>query len=504
MLLALGLAAMPRADAVRARELETQAHELQAAGQYAEAEQPLLEAIELWSRHYGPAHIEVLNDEISLGLSYQRRGEPARGIPLLEHAVEELKRSSDPDAPEIYRQGLNNLAIAYLASGRREEARTTFEKCLAMLEQGEVTPLRARVLNNLANVLLAGPTPDYAGAARYSRRALEERTALQGEEDADVAIATTTLGVSLMRQGDLAGARPLLERGRVLMQTIRGAEHPETGSVLYLLGELEQRSGNRRAAREHYEAALAIARKNFGQDSHPQVQDALRGLAALDAESPMAKARPVVVIAIILVLLATLRKSSGRLAPQVAITPVVYLLSRWPVLLSWAAGATGVFLWLLPGAIARGDDSSISGLATLGGMSLFLGLGVVVLVVLPIWLITKALSPIPTFELEAGESVVREVVANHFLDGESRGGRLLITDRRLGFCPNRFNLQVSTWSIRHDEIESVHHEGQQLLVIGVRGAAKPEWLLVFNASALESEITALIQPPTTDEQRRQA
>lgn len=493
-LLALSLAAMPPEDVARARELETQAHDFQAAGQYAEAEQPLLDAIELWTRHHGPEHIEVLNDEMNLGVSYRRRGDPARGIALLEHAAEGLKRSSDPDATQLYRQALNNLGIAYLASGRREEARTTLEKCLAVLEQGEATVDRARVLDNLANVLLDGPTPDLAGAARYTRRALEEWTALRGEEDADVATSMMALGMILTRQGDLAGARPLLERARVLMQTIHGGEHPDTGTVRYLLGKLEQRSGNRRAAREHYEAALAIARKNFEQDSHPKVQAALAGLASLDAESPMDKARSVAVVAIILVLLGMLRKSSGRLAPRVAITPVVYLLSRWPVLLSWAAGATGMFMWLLPGAIERGDDSSLSGLAMLGGLSLFCGLGVVVLVVGPVWFITKAFSAPPTFELEAGESVVREVLANHFLNNESRGGTLLITDRRLGFRPNRFNIQLSTWSIRHEEIESVHHEGQQLLVIGVRGAAKPEWLLVSNAAALEREVAALAHP----------
>ncbi|WP_223636662.1 hypothetical protein [Corallococcus sp. EGB] len=90
--------------------------------------------------------------------------------------------------------------------------------------------------------------------------------------------------------------------------------------------------------------------------------------------------------------------------------------------------------------------------------------------------------------------MVREVVANHFLNGEARGGRFLITDRRLGFRPHRFNVQLSTWSIRHDEIESVRHEGERLLVIGVRGAAKPEWLVVSDAAALEHEVAALAQP----------
>ncbi|WP_223636665.1 tetratricopeptide repeat protein [Corallococcus sp. EGB] len=329
MLLAVGLAAMPPGDVARARELETQAHDSQAAGRYVEAEKPLQEAIELWARHYGPEHIEVLNDEINLGVSYRRRGDAARAIPLLEHAADGLQRSSDPDAPQLHRQALNNLAMAYRASGRLEEARATLEKCLAVLEQGDATPERARVLDNLANVLLDGPTPHLDEAARYSRRAFEEWKSLRGEEDADVATSMTTVGTILMRQGDLPGARPLLVRALALTQMIRGEEHPETGAVFCLLGELEQRSGNRGAAREHYEAALAIARKTFEHDSHPQVQDALNGLASLGAESPMDKTRPIAVVALIWLLVVTLRQATGRLAPRVAIAPLAFLVSRW-------------------------------------------------------------------------------------------------------------------------------------------------------------------------------
>lgn len=381
-----------------------------------------------------------------------------------------------------------------LAGGRK---RAALEKCLAVLEQGEATPERARVLNNLANVFLEGPTPNLAEAARYSRRALEEWTSLKGEEDADVAIAMSTLGTVLMRQGDLAGARPLLSRALMLMKSIRGEAHPETGTAFSLLGELEQKSGNRRAAREHYEAALTIARNAFGNDSHPQVQGALQGLASLEEERPLDGARPYWVIVLVCLLVVTLRQAAGRLAPRVASALSVFLVTRWPVLLCWAAGATGMFVLLLPGEIEKGNDS-ISSLALLGGMSAFCGLGGAVLVLGPIYAVMKALSPPPTFELEPGESIVREVLANHFLKGESRGGWLLITNRRLGFRPYRFNVQVSTWSIRHDEIESVRHEGERLLVIGVRGAAKPEWLVVADAAALEREVAALAQPASDD------
>ena len=48
--------------------------------------------------------------------------------------------------------------------------------------------------------------------------------------------------------------------------------------------------------------------------------------------------------------------------------------------------------------------------------------------------------------------VLEERAASHFLGGEGRGGKLLVTSRRLAFRPHRFNVQLATWSLPLSEI----------------------------------------------------
>lgn len=274
----LGLAAAD-ADIERARALEHKAHELQRSGHYAEAEQPLVESIKIWKRLRGPRSIDALNDEINLAVSYRRRGEAARAVPLLEQAAAALRASTDADAPALHRQALNNLAAAYRGVGRSADARKALETCLAALTQGGPSEERARVLDNLATTLLELQDP--AAAQPYAERGLAEWKALRGDEHPDVAVSMTVLGTLRMRRGQLAEARPLLLGALRITEKTRGAEHPEVGAALNLLGELEARAGKLDQARAHLERSLALLRKRFGA-GHPLVQTASEGLAAVE------------------------------------------------------------------------------------------------------------------------------------------------------------------------------------------------------------------------------
>ncbi|MBX7114286.1 MAG: hypothetical protein K1X64_08120 [Myxococcaceae bacterium] len=107
----------------------------------------------------------------------------------------------------------------------------------------------------------------------------------------------------------------------------------------------------------------------------------------------------------------------------------------------------------------------------------------------PIWAATRLFAKPPTFELEPGEAIVRQVTANHFENGEARGGDLLITNRRLGFRPHRFNVQLTTWNVRHSEIRGAYCEGDRFLVI--QGMKRHDWLVVWHSGDLAKEIAAL-------------
>ncbi len=65
-----------------------------------------------------------------------------------------------------------------------------------------------------------------------------------------------------------------------------------------------------------------------------------------------------VAIAAVLALLWFMHHAAGRLAPRMAIAPLVFLVTRRPVLLAWGLGALGLLFLLIPGMQAKGLDSA--------------------------------------------------------------------------------------------------------------------------------------------------
>ncbi len=188
-------------------------------------------------------------------------------------------------------------------------------------------------------------------------------------------------------------------------------------------------------------------------------------------------------------LAAWLRRAAGRLAPKLTIAPLVFLVTRGPVLGVALAGTLGWAALLLPGAMARGNDD-VGTMATLTAISLLCGFGVAALVVGPVFMVMRAFAPKPELALASGETVVHEEAANHWLGGESRGGRLLITNRRLGFRPHRFNVQLQTWSTPLETIDEVTCEGQRLVGVHVEGTSEPVWFVSMSAEQLAQRLRA--------------
>ncbi|HEY8211079.1 MAG TPA: tetratricopeptide repeat protein [Myxococcaceae bacterium] len=132
LVLALGLSQTP-AQVEAIRKLEKEAHELQRAGRYADAEKPLQAAIDLWRKYRGPDDVEVLNDTADLAVAKRRKGDPVAAAALLEKVVEGFSRCKDPDAPQIKQRALNNLAAAYKYAGQPKKAQATWEAVLEAL-----------------------------------------------------------------------------------------------------------------------------------------------------------------------------------------------------------------------------------------------------------------------------------------------------------------------------------------------------------------------------------
>jgi tetratricopeptide (TPR) repeat protein len=81
-------------------------------------------------------------------------------------------------------------------------------------------------------------------------------------------------------EGDLAGARPLLERSVAIYEKLRGVDHPSTARCLNHLASLLREQGDLAAARSLSERALMILEKALGPE-HPDTAWSLGNMANL-------------------------------------------------------------------------------------------------------------------------------------------------------------------------------------------------------------------------------
>jgi len=279
LVLALALAQTPE-QVAQARKLERESNELQRAGKYAEAEKPLQAAIDLWRKSRGPDDVEVLNDSMSLAVARRRKGDFAGAVSLLEKVNEGLARCKDPDAPELRRRAVNNLAAAYKYAGQPKKAQAAWEGLLKDIPADDAEE-RARVFDNLATLML-DDVHDLAAAEEYADEGFRTWKRLRGNaDDPDVAISETNLGTIALAKGNRKEARRLLEDAMRVLEASAGPDSPNVAAVLNLLADVELAEGNPEAARAKLRRSLEISKKLKLDSRHylvVQAQDRLKAL----------------------------------------------------------------------------------------------------------------------------------------------------------------------------------------------------------------------------------
>jgi hypothetical protein len=193
----------------------------------------------------------------------------------------------------------------------------------------------------------------------------------------------------------------------------------------------------------------------------------------------------------------SVRQSGGNQALRLALSGPLFLATRRPLLAAWALGAVGVLALLVPQMRAKGHTSP-GDFALAAGIALICGGGVAVMLLGPVFFLLRLRVPAPVVTLEDGEVLLNERLANHFLGGEGRGGALLISSRRLLFRPNRFNVQLNTWSVPLADITRLEHEGSRLLIVHVAGKTAPEWIVVNEPARVAAFVTRLAATPEAE------
>jgi tetratricopeptide (TPR) repeat protein len=133
---------------------------------------------------------------------------------------------------------------------------------------------------------------ELAAARPLLERALEIRERVLGPDHPYTAASLNNLALLLQDQGELAAARPLLERTLAIRDRVLGPDHPDTASSLNNLAGLLQDQGELAAARPLYERALDIRERVLGPD-RPDTASSLNNLAGLlQDQDELAVAQP--------------------------------------------------------------------------------------------------------------------------------------------------------------------------------------------------------------------
>jgi tetratricopeptide (TPR) repeat protein len=190
-----------------------------------------------------------------------------------------------PDVAEC----LFNIGNAEVASRRYAEGVARYDEALSVLERVDAlqTASAANVRNSLAVAYLAtGKTDD---ARAQAERALAIYDAVLAPGHPDRVAPTLVLAQLDAEQGRALEAEADLRELLGSLTGSLGADHPHLTFVLVQIGRLEVLRGDAEAGRASLNRALAVGDK-LGAD-HPAIAPVLTSLAELDAISDPARAR---------------------------------------------------------------------------------------------------------------------------------------------------------------------------------------------------------------------
>ena len=223
-----------------------------------------------------------------LGRVYERRGDYAQALPLLEQAVALGRRTLGPS--HELAQSLNDLGVARRQLAETDTARAALEEALAMRREilGEEHPEVAISHSELGRTLLDQGRLDEAES--HFRKALEIRRKVLGPADHETATSMSDLGLLLRQKGDGADAEALFRETLAVTRTSSGPEHPDVATALSNLALTVNERGDHKAAETMFREALAIGRASLGPE-HPGNANRLANLAcALRGQGRLAEA----------------------------------------------------------------------------------------------------------------------------------------------------------------------------------------------------------------------
>jgi tetratricopeptide (TPR) repeat protein len=215
-----------------------------------------------------------------LGTALQQQGAYAQAEEPLVRAIELAEAM--PDRPDLAAEAWNNLGVLCKYAGWFDRGAAAYARAISVAQSAPETRgrnlLLAAILHNTGG--LDHARGRFESAEEPARRAWEIRRELLGEEHpATLADAVAYAGV-LDGLSRYAESRPIYERALTVYERVFGPDHYETAATLHNLAFVEYAEGNHGRAIDLARRAYSIKAKLRGK-KHPDTALSAMNLASL-------------------------------------------------------------------------------------------------------------------------------------------------------------------------------------------------------------------------------
>jgi tetratricopeptide (TPR) repeat protein len=246
---------------------DTLGRSLHGLGEAALAVEVLVKARNTRLAQLGPDHPDTLTITNNLAAAYQAAGKLDQALPLYEETLKFMQAQWGPDDPHTL-TSMNNLAAAYQAAGRFQQALPLFLETVRLLKakRGHDHPVTINCMNNLAQAYQAAGQLDQA--LPLFEETLQIAKVRLGPDHPDTLINMGNLAAGYRAAGRFDQALPLFEETLKLMKHKLGVTHPDTLTSMNNLAECYQAAGRIAQALPLFEETLKLRLAQMGAD-HP-------------------------------------------------------------------------------------------------------------------------------------------------------------------------------------------------------------------------------------------
>lgn len=265
-------------------------------GEYDGVEQQLQESIERYQQLYGRDHGSINNRRVALGMLYQHTGRLNESIAMFERAIESQRRVEEPGsllethallgiaetlrsrgdfdqalekiqttldmrrnligtAHDDYAQALQAYGETQLELGNVQAAGPALTEALAVFRRGRVEGHYEIAVAQIGYALLLLSTDKAAEAEKESREAIAIFRKVYPAGHRTLVAAESTLGESLLLQGKVEEAAPLLV---VSLDQLGATLHYERRLAVQRLIKLYEAKGDAALARQYRDELAAV------------------------------------------------------------------------------------------------------------------------------------------------------------------------------------------------------------------------------------------------------